>query len=348
MSKYDELKKIIPPDQALANQALSRSLRQVKKIFDTDLPSVATAVSVLESNKDLNLINELTTPLPQAVANFWGNTFPTGTGSGNAVTTNDVIGIAAGATVNSALPVVSNVLTTLDSFGALNSLTANGGTPASAINGVYTVMEYCLANAYTSVFIGPPDTYTIIIPAPLPGQGVYGPDLSFTNVIDAAFTALISNANTAIANIATTYSNLASESNAETTAIANQLVFNQNNLILAGIDIGNVVLGDFANANIQSNANTTALAFVTRLQDLGLDISEGGTAQFLEQVANTNNVSGQGVIASMREGRNIATLNAIGIQTDTQLSDVNLNTPIANNLQDAQYSVAQARANIII
>jgi hypothetical protein len=41
-------------------------------------------------------------------------------------------------------------------------------------------------------------------------------------------------------------------------------------------------------------------------------------------------------------------LNAVGIVLDTQLVDVNPNTTVANNLQDAQYSAAQARANITI
>ena len=64
MTTYNTLKKIIPPDQALANQALSRSLRQVKDIFNTDLPTLSAAVSQLESNKDLTLINDLTQGQP--------------------------------------------------------------------------------------------------------------------------------------------------------------------------------------------------------------------------------------------------------------------------------------------
>jgi hypothetical protein len=50
----------------------------------------------------------------------------------------------------------------------------------------------------------------------------------------------------------------------------------------------------------------------------------------------------------MREGRNIAVLNAVGIQLDTQLVDINPDTTVANNLQNGQYSVAEARANVII
>jgi hypothetical protein len=116
---------------------------------------------------------------------------------------------------------------------------------------------------------------------------------------------------------------------------------------VAGIEIGNIV-NDPANANLVSNSVTTSLSLASQLHDIGLDVSEGGGAQFFEQVANTTNLTGQAVIASMREGRNIAVLNAVGIQLDTQLIDVNANTTVANNLGDGQYTVAQAQANIII
>jgi hypothetical protein len=347
MTTYNTLKKIIPPDQALANQALSRSLRQVKDIFNSDLPSVSAAVSQLESNKDLDLINNLGTPIPTVVTDFIGNSLATGTGPGNILTTNDIIGIAAGATATDAFSVASSVVEDLANIGALNGLTANGGTPTSSVNGVYTVMSYCLANAYTSFTSGPPDTFTITIPAPLPGQGVYGPDESFGNVIDAAFGNLIASANTVINTIATNYPTQANLANEASNATAQQLVLNVNNCIAAGIDIGNVV-NDPANANLVANSVSTALGLASQLHDIGLDISTGGAAQFFESVANTTNLTGQAVIASMREGRNIAVLNAVGIVLDTQLIDVNPNTTVANNLQDAQYSVAQAQANIII
>jgi len=347
MTTYNTLKKIIPPDQALANQALSRSLRQVKDIFRADLPAVSAAVRNLESNKDLNLINALTEPLPSVVTNFYGNVLATGTGPGNTLTTNDVIGIAAGATATTAISVTTSVIQDLANIGALNNLTANGGTATSSVNGVYTVMEYCLGNAYTSVTTGPPDTYTITIPAPLPGQGTYGPDVTFENVIDSAFVSLIASANAVINSIASTYSSQATLANDAFSATAQQLALNVTNSIAAGIDIGNVV-NDPANANLVPNSVSTVLGLASQLHDLGLDITEGGTAQFFENVANTSNLPGQAVIASMREGRNIALLNAVGIQLDTQLVDINPNTTVANNLQDAQYTASEARANIVI
>ena len=222
----------------------------------------------------------------------------------------------------------------MDNLGALDALTANTGNPASGLNGIYTQMSYCLAGAYGNAPTIPATTYF--------AGG------SFADFDDAFGNGLIPAANSAISNIAIAYSNLAVESNSATNAIANQLAINQDNLVLAGIDVGNLVIGDFGNANIVANQQSASLSLATRLHDIGLDIAEGGSAQFFEQVANTTNVTGQAVIASMREGRNIAVLNAVGIVLDTQLSDVNTNTPIANNLSSAQYTAQQATANIVI
>jgi len=343
MTTYNTLKKIIPADQALANQALSRSLRQVKDIFDTDLPEVSAAVSALESNKDLNLINALTTPIPSAITTFVNTSLATGTGPGNTLTTNDMIGIASGATVNSELPVVTEVLTELADIGALDPLTANGGSSGSVTNGLYTLMSYALIGAYSNAGnVG--DTTTIPNTTYYTGPQVFGNvELAFST----AGTGLIARANSWISNIAANNASLASQANQATDACAQQLVLNVDNCIAAGIDIGNVV-NDPANANLIANSVSTALGLASQLHDIGLDVSTGGAAQFFENIANTSTITGQAVIASMREGRNIAVLNAAGIQLDTQLVDVNANTTVANNLQDAQYTVAQARANIVM
>ena len=343
MTTYNTLKKIIPADQALANQALSRSLRQVKDIFNTDLPAVAEAVGQLESNKDLDLINDLATPIPTVVTDFIGNTLATGSGPGNTLTTNDVIGIAAGTTVTSELPVVTGAVAELSSLGALAPLTANGGSSGSVNNGIYTLMGYALTGAYSNAG-NVQDITTIPNTVYYSGPQVFGDvDLAFST----GGTGLIAVANSYISNIATTYTNLAAQANDASNACAQQLVLNVNNCIAAGIDIGNVV-NDPANANLVSNSVSTVLGLASQLHDIGLDVTEGGAAQFFENIANTSNLPGQAVIASMREGRNIAVLNAVGIVLDTQLVDVNANTTVANNLQDGQYSAEQARANIII
>lgn len=336
MSQYDRLKKIIPPDQALANQAISLSLRQVKRITDSQLPAIANAVAGMESNTNLGLINALDTPLPAAVSGFWANTFASGTGPGNAITIDDTVGIAAGVNINDQMPAVIANVQALATANQLVSLTANAGDPMSATNGIYTQMQYCLGNAYGA---------SPVIPATS-----YFAGGTFAN-IDAAFSAgngLIAAANTAITSINSTNAGTAGNINAAWSAMAQQIQLNQDNLVAAGIDIGNIVLGDWANSNITSNQQAVGLSLGTRWHAFGLDIDEGGAAQFFEAVANTTSVAGQAVIASLREGRNIKLFNASGLGIDTQLSDVNANTPVANNLSQAQYSSTQARANIII
>jgi hypothetical protein len=331
--KYTTLKKIIPPDQALANEALSRALRQVKDIFQTDLPTLAVVVTNLESNKDLDLINALTEPLPANVANYYANTFATGTGPGNSITVMDVIGTAAGNTINTELPTVISTVSALGNAGALVSLTANAGTAGSALNGLYTQMQYCLANAYGT---GP-----ITIPAT-----AYFAGGTFADFDDAFGNGLIPAANSAISNIAVVNATAAATTNTAYANMATQLEYNVINCEAAGIDIGNLV-SNIANANVESNSVSTVMSFVSDLHEIGLDVNQGGQSDFVQQVSNVSTLSGQAVIASMREGRNIAILNAAGIQLDTQVSELNTTVSIAN-LGNAQYSVAEARANVII
>jgi hypothetical protein len=330
MSDLNTLKKIIPPDQAVANKALSRSLQQVKRIFVTDLPELAPTVAALETVDDLPIINSLQQPLPDSVIAFYANTFATGTGPGNTVTTDDVIGIAAGTTVSSELPVVVQGLTQLNDLGALTPLTANGGTPTSSTNGIYTVMSYVLAGAYTTsseIDPGPPPVtqHTVTIPSPLPGAGSYS-STSLTTALSDAFDALIPLANSAIANINSTYSNVTTTINQSYHAVADRLAINVDNCVKASIDIANVAV-DIANANLVSNSTSTVLNFTSSLHDFGLDVAPGGTAGFLARVADTSTMAGQAVIASMREGRNIERLNQIGILLDTQIPSA---APVGN------------------
>ena len=356
MTTYNSLKKIIPPDQALANQALSRSLRQVKQVFDTDLPSFSTAVRNIESNKDLDLINALETPIPASITSWINTELGTGTGPGNTLTTNDVIGTAAGATTVYVMPTVVSDINGLAQSGALNVLTFNDGNPNSqAVLGVYTVMQYVLDGEYTVTSLvpnpSPPpsdiDEYTIEIPIPQPGAGTYGPSFSLSSVTSDAFANLINIASAAITTISSTYADIALQSNNAFDAMARQLELNVNNSLAAGINI-NAVVNNIANADFIPNDISSTLSLASQLHDIGLDVSTGGQAQFFEAVANTQNLPGQSVIAAMREGRNIAVLNAIGLQLDTQLSSINLNTTVANNIQIGQYSVAEARANIVL
>lgn len=329
------LSKIIPPDQAVANMAISHSLQQVKRITDTTLPQLAQLLTALESNTGLGLVQNLTTPVPAAVSVFWGNTFATGSGSGNTLTIDDMVGVAAGATTRDRMPEVVANVTALADNGQLVSLTANTGNPLSSTNGVYTQMSYCLGNVY-----GVP----VVIPAT-----PYFAGGTFAN-IDAAFSqgnGLIAAANSAISSIASANPGQAANINQAWSAQAQQLVVNQNNLTAAGVDIGNIARGDWANSNVISNLQSASLGLGVRLHAISQDIEPGGAAQFFEQVANIAAVSGQAVVASLREGRNIRLFNSLGLGIDSQLPDSRA-TQSASPAAQAQQTASQARGNIIV
>jgi len=62
------------------------------------------------------------------------------------------------------------------------------------------------------------------------------------------------------------------------------------------------------------------MSFTTNLHSYGIEVAPGGANEYLEKVANRSSLSGQSVIGSLREGRNIQSLQSAGIKLDTQLS----------------------------
>jgi hypothetical protein len=72
---------------------------------------------------------------------------------------------------------------------------------------------------------------------------------------------------------------------------------------------------------LPANSLPTVMSLVGQLHDIGLDITPRDSADFFEATANVQNAGGQAVIASLREGRNIAALQAVGIGINTNLSD---------------------------
>jgi hypothetical protein len=332
MSTYSQLQQIIPPDQALATKALQAGLQQVKNIFDTTLPQLAVATEGLESNVGLDDINNLAEPLPADVVAFFEETLATGSGVRGLLLLTDIIGSIAGYNIIGELANTTTVLTNMTSSGDFNSLT-------NPTNGVYTVMEKCIAGVYTYASSDDPPfgntVYTVVIPNGLPGAGTYGP----ANTADAAqATAFTSGLNPAMQSTVGTIVAAHPANVAITTAlfnkIANQLSAQNTNQALAGISYANLLAGQ------------KPWSLVYNLGSIGLDIVEGGPAYVLQSVANTNTQSGQAIISTMLEARNQSLLGNAGVQTDITISD-QYPQPTAN-LGNNQYTTTQASSQIII
>lgn len=328
MSTYNQLRKIIPPDQALANKGLQAGLEQVKNIRDSTLPTLASAVENLESNIGLDAINALTQPLPANVIAYFTSTFATGSGPDGLLLLTDVIGSVTGYNIAEPLANTTEILNTMTTQGDFNALT-NGST------GVYTVMENTAAGNYTAEDPMTPGDWYTTIPGGLPGAGTYGPSASGNVSIQLAFDngltpAMISVVGTIVAANPDQVSATTNNFNTISLQIQNE----QTNLALAGIDFGNLV------------ANTPPWNLVYNLATDGLDVTEGGSAYVLQSVANLSTQGGQAIVSTMREARNQVRLNSAGLQSDIIVSD-QFPEPEAD-LGTTQYTVAQASSQKIL
>lgn len=293
---YTDLTKIVPPDQALANQAISRSLQQVKDIFAITLPELAQAVVTVETNQGLPDIQALTQPVPSSVQTSFLAQLATGSGPDGTLTLFDFLGAAAGIPYANNFAQVTTTVNQLQSLGALNTLT-------SSVSGVYQIMLNTLDGDYTTVIDpNPPEQITVTIPALLPGAGTY------TSLDDAFTQGLIPAAQNLISNIATNNSTSAASLNTDFSDMAAQLVYEIDNLALAGVEFAEL-----------STTSTALLSIGTNLHEIGTDVGPDGQNEFFTAIADTSNIYGQAVIASLREGRNIAVLNTAGIALDTQI-----------------------------
>lgn len=331
MSTYSQLRQVIPPDQALANKGLQAGLEQVKNIFDATLPTLAGATEGLESNVGLDDINALTNPLPANVIAYFTSTLATGSGPQGLLLLTDIIGSIAGYNITGELTNTTVTLNSMTSEGDFNSLT-------NITNGVYTIMENCIAGDYTYGNTDPDTgntTYTVVIPPGKPGAGTYGPANTASEAESSAFS---SGLNPAMVSTVGTIVAANPSQTANTTAyfniISNQLVTQQTNLALAGVSFANLLAGQ------------QAWSLVYNLASIGLDVVEGGGAYVMQSVANTDTQGGQAIVSTMREARNQARLSTAGMQTDIIVSD-QYPEPEAN-LGDTQYNVSQAAGQKII
>jgi hypothetical protein len=329
----NKLQGIVPDDLAIANGALSRSLLQVKNINETNNSDLGAAVGNLETLKDLDLLENQSTYVTASVRDYWTESFGVdstynvslATGNAGQLKLSDVIGFAAG--YNSAAPITKNsqLLAEMSAAGELDDIT---GT-----QGVYdTINKFC-AGDFGPVENPPASgNWEVDITAGYVGAGTY------TGLTSAAVfeTAWISGIVPAVKTILASFSS-------NTRAIE----------IMSNSERWNQQLArEYLNQQRIDNDLTTvrasqdvALNLALNLPNLGLDTSEGGTAELLERVVDFSSLGGQAVIASMREGRNLKRLADANIQQDTAIDTTGVENPAS--LTSSQYSAQQAKDKLI-
>jgi hypothetical protein len=298
MIAYDRLSQIVPADQALASKAIATGLQQISGVTNMTLPVLANAVINLQTTNNLPLIAELPQAVPASVASYLSNIAGT---NGTPIVICDVLGIAAGYQVT-------------DNF--VNTVSTLANTNVTYLTTVYQTMNSVVGNVYGDPINGP-----VTIPGGQPAAGIYYATGNVGNVTataaDAAMTGtggdtpptgpgLIPVATNTIATIASTSSAQVAALNSYFNSMAAQVEQEQTLQSAAQIDFGNLI----------ANNNPTVYSLIYSLPTYGQQTEQGGMAQFWEGVSNINTFTGQAVIATLREGVNLALLGNAGIQTN--------------------------------
>jgi hypothetical protein len=154
-------------------------------------------------------------------------------------------------------------------------------------------------------------------------NGIYANTIASDEVaVEAGITA----AQSVIGTIIAAYPTETASLNTNFSAISTQITKETELQVKAGMDVGNVL----------GNNQAAIMSFVSLLPSFGLDTKVGGSAQYLELVANidlstANTIAetsaGQSTVAVLREGRTTAALNVAGVGTSATTVDPIPSTP---------------------
>ena len=249
--------------------------------------------------------------MPAAVATYYQNSLAKGSGPNGTYLTTDFFGSAAGIPYNDDLTSVTSTITSQLTAGTLTTL-----------NNVYSYMKTLVTGGY-----GAPGAITL--PAP---YNTGNPYASY----DAALVVLITGADAAIGTAITAMGTATSTLNTAWTEMtkhsANEATFQTQ----ASINY----------ATLTAGAQLPITAFIPALAGYGQETQTGMAAQFLESIANTANQYGQAMVGALREGRNTAGINAVGLKADNDVPQLPNAVPPQATLSSSEYTPAEARALI--
>ena len=318
MIAYDRLKNIIPADLALANKALQVSLQQIKGIDQSTLPQLGEAFKTIQTNANLPAINALTQPIPSSTANFYTDNYATGSGPNGTLYLTDAIGFPVGGTSNVYADSVSNVFTIMNTLSRANKF--------NPLINTYVVMQDVNAGVY-----GPPKT------GPVANVPIGPPSVSYANATVCYNNLLIPAARANAISVISANPSAVANLNVETTYLAQSVVMEVTGLYDGGLDL----------FNIQSGGRMVITSFVQSIAEYGKDTTVDGPAWYLEQVTDISELSGQSVIAVMREGRNADILSTAGLLQDTKVPDNPQSIPPQATLIPSTISASDA-ANAVV
>ena len=329
-SGCDELGKIIPPADAVANKAIEVALKQINNIGTTTLPDLAEAVlgSVDRAwdPEQEYLANDVVKVDSDAAPTFYRAKSPGCTPGdfevppGVDITDTNYWAetTLGGLSTMKDLPLIqaqtTPVPTDVAQFFATEVATGTG--PCGVLT-TYDVLGLALdSNDFAARLTDVADI--------IDGLGTGLDDLSqiyfdmLSTVNDAAMITLIANANAEITSINSVHPPQVATMNTAWTYMANLMNLSAKYTSQAGVDYFLLQPGD----------TSSTKSFVQNLSYYGQLTAEGDAAEFLENLADITTLGGQAIIGAMREGRNQARLNATGLYNTTQIPSDAVVAPI--------------------
>jgi hypothetical protein len=283
-NSYSAMRTVIPSGMALANKALALSLSQIKNVQNIGLPALGSTMAQITTNQDLPLVQSLTVPVPAAVTASFVNNVGNGSAAGNLLTLTDIIGVINLSLYPTAFTTASNTINELNELVQLTPL-----------DDIYTNMIDVLDGTYGT---GP-----VVIPSG-PAAGTY------TDFDDAFVGGLIPATESILNSIAATNATTPGASTQSTMAAwtAMQTQYNR--------EIYNQIKAQLDFSAFESNSISAAMTFGVNLHSFA---SQPAASAVLAAVANGSTLSGQSLTATLREGRNIRAMDAVGLATVTQI-----------------------------
>jgi len=329
-SGCDELGKIIPPADAVANKAIEVALKQINNIVTTTLPDLAEAVlGSVDQDWDPEqeyLANDVVKVDSDVAPTFYRakspgctpGTFTVPPGVDITDTNYWAETTLGGLSTMKDLPLIqaqtTPVPTDVAQFFATEVATGTG--PCGVLT-TYDVLGLALDS---NDFAARLNTATTAINALQSAGSLAALNAAYTNMLvaadDPAMITLIGNANSAIA--ALSASPFVTTLNSAWTYMANLMNLSAKYTSQAGVDYFLLQPGD----------TSSTKSFVQNLPYYGQLTAEGDAAEFLENLADITTLGGQAIIGAMREGRNQARLNATGLYNTTQIPSDAVVAPI--------------------
>jgi hypothetical protein len=316
----EDLGKVIPPAQAVANKAVQVALEQITNITNSVLPALAATINATPRTPwNINTsylanaavasapaVNGLAQLSPSTVFYRAQQDVPAGTAINN---TDYWLPTTLGRGLNtmSGLPLIQAQTTPIDPSVA--SYFSNTVATGTGPDGTITTCDVIGLAIDHDNFAARLNTATTAINALQTAGSLATLNTAYTTMLvagsDAAVLTQITNANNAIS--ALSASPYVTTLNTAWTYMANLMNLSAKYTTEGTIDYFTLPAGD----------KISTMSFVQNLPQYGTQLDACGSAAFLNSVADTTTLAGQGIVGAMREGENNQSLGESRLNVDT-------------------------------